>query len=68
MKEIRNEKRRLAYLENTVITLPQSQINFLVRGNEQEHIDEIAMTEANCELIRENDNIDVPSDESDIEN
>ena len=68
MKEIMSEKRSLAYLENAVITL-QSQINFLMRGYEQQHIEEIlAMIEKNCELIRENDNIDVYSDESDTEN
>ena len=67
MKEIMSEKRSLAYLENAVITL-QSQINFLMRGYEPQHIEEIAMIEANCELNRENDNIDVYSDESDTEN
>ena len=67
MKEIRSDKRRLAYLENAVITL-QSQINVLMRGNEQEYIEEIAMVEARCELIRENDNIDMSSDDSDTEN
>ena len=66
MKEIMSEKRSLAYLENAVVTL-QSQIIFLMRGYEQQHIEEIAMIEANCELIRENDNIDVYSDESDTE-
>ena len=64
MKEIMSEKRSLAYLENAV----QSQINFLMRGYEQQYIEEIAMIEKNCELIRENDNIDVYSDESDTEN
>ena len=67
MKEIRSDKRRLAYLENAVVIL-QSQINFLMRGNEEKYIEEIAMVEASCELIRENDNIDVSSDDSDTEN